>query len=76
MIGQLLHFKLRRLPSLVSHSGLLISLLTATLGSADMHRLTMTVNKDTPESRVSDSNTGAMKQLNISILLKDFTIDG
>ena len=75
MIGQLLHFKLRRLPSLVSHSGLLISLLTATLGSADMHRLTMTVNKDTPESRVSDSNTGAMKQLNISILLKDFTID-
>ena len=75
LIGQLLHFKLRRLPSLVSHAGLLMSLLTATLGSADMHRLTMTVNKDTPESRVSDSNTGAMKQLNISIQLKDFTID-
>ena len=75
VIMQLLHFKWRKLPSLLSHVGLLMSLLTATLGSADMQRLTMTVNKDNPESRVYDSNTGAAKQLNISIQLKDFTID-
>ena len=75
VIMQLLHFKWRKLPSLVSHLGLLVALLTATLGSADMQRLTMTVNKDNPESRVYDSNTGAAKQLNISIQLKDFTID-
>ena len=75
VIMQLLHFKWRKLPSLLSHVGLLMSLLTATLGSADLQRLTMTVNKDNPESRVYDSNTGAAKQLNISIQLKDFTID-
>ena len=75
VIMQLLHFKWRKLPSLVSHLGLLVALLTATLGSADMQRLTMTVNKDNPESRVYDSNMGAAKQLNISIQLKDFTID-
>ena len=75
VIMQLLHFKWRKLPSLVSHLGLLVALQTATLGSADMQRLTMTVNKNNPESRVYDSNTGAAKQLNISIQLKDFTID-
>lgn len=72
---QLLHFKWPRMPSLVSHLGLLISLLTATLGSADMQRLTMTVNKEAPEWRAVDSSTGAMKELNVAIQLKDFTID-
>lgn len=72
---QLLHFKWRKLPSVVSHLGLLITLLTATLGSADMQRLTMTVNKETPEWRAVDSSTGAMKELNVAIQLKDFTID-
>ena len=72
---QLLHFKWCKLPSLVSHLGLLISLLTATLGSADMQRLTMTVNKEAPEWRAVDSSTGAMKELNVAIRLKDFTID-
>ena len=72
---QLTHFSWRKLPSLFSHVGLLMSLLTATLGSADMQQLTMTVNKDYAESRVYDSNTGAAKKLNISIRLKDFTID-
>ena len=60
-IMQLLHFKWRKLPSLVSHLGLLITLLTATLGSADMQRLTMTVSKETPEWRAVDSSTGAMR---------------
>lgn len=72
---QLLHFKWRKLPSVVSHLGLLITLLTATLGSADMQRLTMTLNKETPEWRAVDSSTGAMKELNVAIQLKDFTID-
>ncbi|MBO5632116.1 MAG: hypothetical protein J5965_23905, partial [Aeriscardovia sp.] len=72
---QLLHFKWRKLPSVVSHLGLLITLLTATLGSADMQRLTMTVNKETPEWRAVDSSTGAMKELNVAIQLKDFAID-
>ncbi len=72
---QLLHFKWRKLPSLISHIGLLMTLLTATLGSADMQRLRMMVNKETPEWRVSDSTTGKMKELNMAVLLKEFTID-
>ena len=72
---QLLHFKWRKLPSLISHIGLLMTLLTATLGSADMQRLRMMVNKETPEWRVSDSATGKMKELNMAVLLKEFTID-
>lgn len=74
-IMQLFHFKWRKLPSLVSHLGLLITLLTATLGSADMQRLRMMVNKETPEWRVIDPSTGTMKELNIAIQLKEFTID-
>lgn len=74
-IMQLFHFKWRKLPSLVSHLGLLITLLTATLGSADMQRMRMMVNKETPEWRVIDPSTGTMKELNIAIQLKEFTID-
>lgn len=74
-IMQLFHFKWRKLPSLVSHMGLLITLLTATLGSADMQRMRMMVNKETPEWRVIDPSTGTMKELNIAIQLKEFTID-
>ncbi|MBR4379733.1 MAG: cytochrome c biogenesis protein ResB [Bacteroidaceae bacterium] len=72
---QLMYFQWRRLPSLISHVGLLITLLTATLGSADMQRLRMMVNKETPEWRVIDPATNKMKELNIAILLKEFTID-
>lgn len=75
IIMQLFHFKWRKLPSLVSHMGLLITLLTATLGSADMQRMRMMVNKETPEWRVIDPSTGTMKELNIAIQLKEFTID-
>ena len=73
-IMQLFHFKWRKLPSLVSHLGLLITLLTATLGSADMQRMRMMVNKETPEWRVIDPSTGTMKELNIAIQLKEFTM--
>ncbi|MBO7419370.1 MAG: cytochrome c biogenesis protein ResB [Bacteroidaceae bacterium] len=74
-LKQLTQFNWRKMPSLVSHIGLLITLLTATLGSADMQRLQMVVNKETPEKRVVDMTTGMMKELNIAVQLKDFTID-
>lgn len=71
---QVLHFKWRRLPSLVSHLGLLISLLTATLGSADMQRLQMyTVLEQTEWRGINERNM--MIELPIAIKLKQFIME-
>ena len=71
---QVLHFKWRRLPSIVSHLGLLISLLTATLGSADMQRLQMyTVLEQTEWRGINERNM--MIELPIAIKLKQFIME-
>lgn len=71
---QVLHFKWRRLPSLVSHLGLLISLLTATLGSADMQRLQMYTVLEQMEWRgINERNM--MIELPIAIKLKQFIME-
>ena len=71
---QVLHFKWRRLPSLVSHLGLLISLLTATLGSADMQRLQMyTVLEQTEWRGINERNM--VIELPIAIKLKQFIME-
>lgn len=71
---QVLHFKWRRLPSLVSHLGLLISLLTATLGNADMQRLQMyTVLEQTEWRGINERNM--MIELPIAIKLKQFIME-
>lgn len=71
---QVSHFKWRRLPSMVSHLGLLISLLTATLGSADMQRLQMyTVLEQTEWRGINERNM--MIELPIAITLKQFIME-
>ena len=71
---QLLYFKWRRLPSLVSHLGLLITLLTATLGSADMQRLQMyTVLDETEWRGINERNM--ITELPIAITLKQFIME-
>jgi len=71
---QMLHFKWRRLPSLVSHIGLLITLLTATLGSADMQRLQMYTVLDQTEWRgIGERNV--VTELPIAITLKQFIME-
>ena len=71
---QVSHFKWRRLPSMVSHLGLLISLLTATLGSADMQRLQMyTVLEHTEWRGINERNM--MIELPIAITLKQFIME-
>ena len=71
---QLLHFNWRRLPSLVSHIGLLITLLTATLGSADMQRLNMYTVLDQTEWRAISKQQEVL-ELPIAITLKQFIMD-
>lgn len=67
-------FKAKRIPFLLNHLGLFVALVCATLGSADMQRLDMTVRIGSPEWRATDQY-GRLKELPLAIELKDFTID-
>lgn len=73
-LSQLHHFKWRSLPSLVSHIGLLSVLVAATLGSANIQKLTMTTKVGTPEWRAYDEK-GKLHELPLAIQLNAFTID-
>lgn len=73
-IHQLLSMKRRNIPSLLCHTGLLLVLVTATLGSADMRRLKMICYKGQPEWRATDGQM-RMHELPIAIQLDSFTID-
>lgn len=58
----------------LSHAGLFIALVCATLGNADLRRLKMTVRTDRPEWRAAD-DAGALHELLLAIELNEFTID-
>ena len=45
-LRQILHFRLREVPSMLSHIGLFIAIVSATLGSADMERVKLTASMD------------------------------
>ena len=64
----------KRLPVFLFHLGLLVVLLCASLGSADMQRLKMMVGKDTPEWRALD-DMGKIHELPVAIQLLDFNIE-
>ena len=73
-IKQLAGLRWRRLPVTCLHVGLLVAVLCATLGSADMRRLTMTVRVGSTEWRATDA-LEVMHELPVAIELHDFTID-
>lgn len=60
--------------SLISHLGLFIAITAATLGSADMQKLKMTVQQETPEWRAVDDN-GKVHELEVAIQLNHFAIE-
>lgn len=72
-IRQILHFRLREVPSLLSHIGLFIAIVAATLGSADMERVKLKATTDMPEWRATH-DLGFM-ELPLAIQLEKFTID-
>ena len=73
-LHSIFHFRMCKWPTAAFHIGLLIVLLCATLGSADMQRLKMTISKDAPEWRGID-NSGKIHELPIAIQLLDFKIE-
>ena len=72
-IRQILHFHLRELPSLLSHLGVFIAIVAATLGSADMERVKLTASMDMPEWRATHEQ--GFLELPLAIQLEKFTID-
>jgi hypothetical protein len=51
---KLRNFHLRDIPFVMNHLGLFLFIVAATLGSADMQKLTMNVARDVPEWRAID----------------------
>jgi len=72
-LRQILHFRLRELPSLLSHVGLFLVIVTATLGSADMERVKLTATTDMPEWRGKHGE--GVVEGPLAIQLEKFTID-
>ena len=72
-IRQILHFRLRELPSLLSHLGVFIAIVAATLRSADMERVKLTASMDMPEWRATHEQ--GFLELPLAIQLEKFTID-
>lgn len=67
-------FSWRKLPVLLNHFGLFVAMLCASLGSADMQRLTMNTRISQPEWRATDAE-GNIHELPLAIELKEFFID-
>lgn len=74
LLNGLFPFKWRRIPFVLNHLGLLIVMICATLGSADMLRLRMMTRTGQAEWRATDEK-GLLYELPLAIELKHFTID-
>lgn len=72
-LRQIFHFRLREVPSLLSHVGLFLAIVAATLGSADMERVKLRATMDMPEWR--GTHERGFISLPLAIQLEKFTID-
>ena len=73
-INHLLRFKLKEIPFLLNHLGVFVAIVAATLGSADMQKLQMTVAYETPEWRALSDDYGVVEP-GFTIELHQFTVD-
>jgi hypothetical protein len=73
-IRQMVHFRWKQFPSLVSHAGLFLVLVCGTLGSADMQRLKMYCEYGQPEWRALDSYQH-VHSLDLAIQLNRFIME-
>ena len=73
-INHLLRFTLKEIPFLLNHLGVFVAIVAATLGSADVEKLQMTVYYENPEWRAL-SDDDEVAEPGIAIELHEFTID-
>lgn len=73
-IKMIAHFSWRKLPHILNHLGLFIAMVAATLGAADMQRVTLNAKVGSVEWRASTQG-GEMVELPIAIELHEFSIE-
>lgn len=67
---------MKSIPFLLNHLGLFLAITAATLGSADMKRLKMTVRQGEPEWRaVNEDSDNKIEELDMAVVLNHFAID-
>ena len=74
VLNHLLRWKVREIPFILNHLGVVVAIVTATLGNADMQSLQLTAFTDEAESRAVDE-TGRMVEPGIAIELRQFTME-
>jgi len=73
-LNHLLRWKVKEIPFILNHLGVVIAIVAATLGNADTQTLQMTVFSDMPEWRAIDDN-GEVHDPGIAIDLHSFTME-
>ena len=73
-LNHLLRWKVREIPFLLNHLGVVVAIVSATLGNADIKSLQMTVYTDEPEWRAVDDN-GTVQEPGLAIELHQFTME-
>ena len=73
-LNHLLRWKWREIPFIVNHLGVFLAVVCATLGSADMKKVEMTVPLESPEWRAVQED-GAMFEPGLAIELHRFIMD-
>lgn len=73
-LNHLLRWKIREIPFLLNHLGVVVAIVAATLGNADMQSLQLTAFTGEAEWRAVDE-TGRMVEPGIAIELKQFTME-
>ena len=73
-LNHLLRWKVREIPFILNHLGVVVAIVAATLGSADMQTLQLTVFTGEAEWRAIDE-TGRMVEPGIAIELRQFTME-
>ena len=73
-LNHLFRWKLSEIPFLLNHLGVVVAIVAATLGNADIRSLQMTVFSDEPEWRAVDDD-GTVQEPGLAIELHEFTMD-
>ncbi len=73
-LNHLLRWKIREIPFILNHLGVVVAIVSATLGNADIQTLQLTAFTDKPEWRSVDGN-GMVHEPGLAIELHQFTME-
>ena len=73
-LNHLLRWKVREIPFILNHLGVVIAIVAATLGSADKQSLQLTAFSGEPQWRAVDEN-GTLHKTGLTINLHNFTLE-